>query len=69
MTCWALKSQFYKNHIQPPMDSQARIILHKISEIKPSTRDTAQHRAEGAFKFYLQQKMRVFQLELKRYFF
>lgn len=51
------------------MDSQARIILHKISEIKPSTRDTAQHRAEGAFKFYLQQKMRVFQLELKRYFF
>jgi len=29
------------------------IILHKISEIKPSTRDTAQHRAEGAFKVYL----------------
>jgi len=55
MTCWALKSQFYKNHIQPPMDSQDRmIILHKISEIKPSTRDTAQHRTGAPFKFYLQ---------------
>ena len=43
------------------MDSQDKIILHKISEIKPSTRDTAQHRAEGAFKFYLQKKIRVFQ--------
>jgi len=38
------------------MDSQDRVILHKISEIKPSHRDTAQHRAEGAFKLYLQQK-------------
>ena len=43
------------------MDSQDKIILHKISEIKPSTRDTAQHRAEGAFKFSLQKKIRVFQ--------
>lgn len=48
------------------MDSQDRIILHNISEIKPSTRNTAQHRAEGTFEFYLQKKIfEYFSLNLK----
>ena len=51
------------------MDSQDRVILHKISEIKPSTRDTAQHRAEGASKFLFAKKSEYFSSNLKGHFF